>query len=404
MKEAESGGRDDRHICLVTHARYPIGEPRAERAAKAARDAGYRVHVVCLRGAGEAATEVVDGVSVCRLPIHHRRGARLGRMVYEYWGFALLASAAALSLHRKHRLTIIQIHTPPDFLVFAGLLPRLFGAKLVLDIRDLSPHLWDARFGDTRSARAVDEMLRVVERLACKVSDTVVTVHEPYRQELARHGVDAAKVEVVMNTPDDRLIAPIADTIERRGGKASFTVAYHGTITSWYGIDILVRAVAEAQGAGLDITASILGEGDALTEVRKLASDVGVADRIAFSGRYVPIEQALRAVAEVDCGVIPNPPSELNRFILSNKLFEYVALGVPVVVARLETISAYFSDDEVTFFKAGDAASLAAALVWVAAHPDETAAKALRAKTRSKAYGWATNKTRYLELLEKVAS
>jgi len=48
-------------LCLVTHARFPIGEPRAERAARAAARNGYRVDVVALRGEGERATSVSRG-------------------------------------------------------------------------------------------------------------------------------------------------------------------------------------------------------------------------------------------------------------------------------------------------------------------------------------------------------
>jgi Glycosyl transferases group 1 len=95
--------------------------------------------------------------------------------------------------------------------------------------------------------------------------------------------------------------------------------------------------------------------------------------------------------------VIPNLPTELNRFALSTKLFEYIELGLPAVVARLETLEAHFSDDEVTFFQPGDAASLAAALRWVATYPAEAEAKAQRARDRvAREYSWAANRARYL--------
>jgi glycosyltransferase involved in cell wall biosynthesis len=95
--------------------------------------------------------------------------------------------------------------------------------------------------------------------------------------------------------------------------------------------------------------------------------------------------------------VIPNLPTELNRFALSTKLFEYIELGLPAVVARLETLEAHFGDDEVTFFEPGDATSLAAALRWIAAHPAEAEAKAQRARERvARQYSWALSRARYL--------
>ena len=133
--------------------------------------------------------------------------------------------------------------------------------------------------------------------------------------------------------------------------------------------------------------------------VRESARRLGVASRISFSGQYVPIAAALCEVARASCGVIPNRPSLLNRFALSSKLFEYVALEIPVVVSRLETLESHFSDDEVTFFEPGDAASLAEAVRWVATHSKEAEAKTRRARARAAAYSWERQRERYLSLL-----
>ena len=92
-------------------------------------------------------------------------------------------------------------------------------------------------------------------------------------------------------------------------------------------------------------------------------------DRVELSGAFVPNEQALSAVRRADCGVVPNLPSKLNELTLSGKLLDYALLGVPAIVARLPVQAAHFDETEVTFFDPGDAASLAEAIRWVAAHP-----------------------------------
>lgn len=335
--------------------------------------------------------------------MRHRRGEGIFCMIYEYVGFAILATVAAVSYRRSRRFAVIEVHSPPDFLIVAGLLPRLFGAKLVLDIRDLSPHMWDARFGGRPASRVLVWALRSVERFACWLADEVITVHEPYRHELVRHGVQAKKITVVMNTPDNELVRPIVETLDKHSPKGIFTVAYHGTITKWYGVDLLISAIAQTVVTGITVRGLVLGEGDALSSVRDLAGELGVADRIEFSGCYLPINAALRAVASADCGVISNLPSELNRFILPNKLFEYVALGVPVVAANLETIASHFDDSEVTFFEPGDAESLTEGLWWVATHPEAAAEKAVRAQARAETYSWSISRGRYLDVLERHA-
>src|SRR2546423_877343 len=117
---------------MVVHAYYPIGEPRVEREAKAARDAGYAVEVLCLRSDGEPAVEVVDGIAVSRLPLRHQRGVGFVRALAEYAVFTLMAMVV-LALRRR-RPYAVHVHTPPDFLVLATLPLRLRGARLLVDV------------------------------------------------------------------------------------------------------------------------------------------------------------------------------------------------------------------------------------------------------------------------------
>jgi glycosyltransferase involved in cell wall biosynthesis len=225
----------------------------------------------------------------------------------------------------------------------------------------------------------------------------VITVHEPYRREILAVGTPANRVSVVMNSPDGELIRAVnsRDASPRSG----FTLAYHGTLNDWYGVDLLVEAVALLQEKVPGVSALILGDGDALPSLRALAERLGVADRVHFSGRYLPIEDALARVRSASCGVIPNRPTELNRFALSSKLFEYVALEIPVVVARLDTLAAHFDDSEVSYFEPGSARSLAAAVEGVAYDSAAAVRRVERALHRSAEYSWDRNAARYLELL-----
>src|SRR4051794_9704471 len=135
--------RNPRRITMVVHAYYPLGEPRVEREAKAARDAGHAVEVLCLRGPDEPQRELVDGIAVRRLPVRHERGAGFARALGEYVAFTGLALAALLASGRPD---VVHVHTPPDFLVLAALPLRLRDTRLLLDVHDLSPHMYEARF------------------------------------------------------------------------------------------------------------------------------------------------------------------------------------------------------------------------------------------------------------------
>jgi glycosyltransferase involved in cell wall biosynthesis/predicted glycosyltransferase len=400
VRARQSPAADRGHICMVIHSHFPVGEPRGEREARAAVEAGYTVDVVCLGADDEPSRETVDDIRITRLPVAHVRGAPTLRFLAEYVRFAARATTAVMKLYRRERIDVVYVHAPPDFLVAAALLPKLLGSRVVLDVHDLSSHMFNIRFGGRVSVRVGERLLRAVERFACAVADRVVTVHDQYREELVAHGVDREKIAVVMNAPTMEAVEQASKAASSRSHDGSFVVAYHGTVNHWYGVDLVIEAIAKLVPEVPELSALILGEGDALGDAERIARDLGIADRVEFSRRYLPNDVALARVAAADCGVIPNRPSPLNRFALSSKLLEYVALGVPVAVARLETLSAHFNSDEVTFFDPDDAVSLADAIRWIATHPPEARAKAQRAQQRAESYSWPANKVRLLEALD----
>jgi glycosyltransferase involved in cell wall biosynthesis len=378
---------------MIVHGPYPVGEPRVEREALAARDAGWAVDVLATRRPGEPSEEQVDGVCVRRLPLEHRRGVGLVGTLREYVGFAALA---ARELSRGERFDVVQVHAPPDFLITSALVPRLRGARVILDIHDLSSDMFAIRFGDRFGAGAADGLLRLVERAATCAADAVVTVHGPYRDELERRGVAARKLTVLMNSVDEsHLPTPDGDSFPKDG----FRVVYHGTITPHYGVDLLVRAAARASSRVADLRLELYGEGDELSGARRLADELGLLDRLSTSDGYLPHDQVLDRIEGACVGVIPNRPTRLNRFALSSKLFEYVVLGIPVAAADLPTLRAHFSEEEVRFFRAGDDSELAEVLVDIAADPDAARRRAEAARRRYEAYRWPEQARRYVALL-----
>jgi glycosyltransferase involved in cell wall biosynthesis len=387
-------------LLIVRHAPYPIGQPRTERLALAAMEAGWSVEVLSLRRTGEPLRERVDGIQIRRLPLSHRRGASVLMAALEYLAFTGLASMLVVRrLLHSRPFDVLSVSTPPDFLMVAALVPRLAGKRIVLDNNDPSPLMWDSRYAHLPGARVVTRALQVVERVGCAIAHEVVAVHDRCAHELASNGTPERKLTVVMNSSDPARTAK-ARASRRPGVREQFVVAYHGTVTPAYGVGLLVEALAKARHDVRGLRALVLGDGDGLPIARERASALGLQNVIRFSGGYLPHQDALACVAGAHCGVIPNLPNALNQLALSTKLLEYVALGIPAVVARLETLAAHFTDDEVTFFHPGDAESLAEAITWVSRSPAEASERAERALRRYEAsYSWPEQRGRWLNVL-----
>jgi glycosyltransferase involved in cell wall biosynthesis len=387
-----------RRLCMVVHGPYP--EPRVEREAQAARADGWKVDVVAMRRPGEPAKESCDGVSVIRLPFNHVHGTAISSLVREYVGFTAFASVTVARRHLRRKYDVLHVHNPPDFLIVAALFPKATGAGLVFDVHDLSSDMFEMRFGSGGARSMAGLILRATERAAARAADAVVTVHEPYRAELVHRGVPESKTAVVMNTVDERLL-PL-DEVAPKGDR--FRIVYHGTVTPHYGLELLVEAFARIAGDVAESSLEIYGTGDTVPALRRQARELGVADRVFIGGTLLPHREVLRAVRGASAGVIPNLPIKLNSYALSSKLFEYVVLGIPVVVASLPTLRAHFSDDEVLFFEPGSAKSLSEALVAVARDSEATSRRRTAASARYLAdYRWEAQAERYREILERVS-
>jgi glycosyltransferase involved in cell wall biosynthesis len=370
------------------------------REVTAARNAGYDVEVIATRRPGERRVEIVDGTRVHRLPVTHQRGLGATSTAVEYILFTLLATLAVTRRSIRHPFAVVQVHNPPDFLVFAAVVARLRGSGIVLDIHDLAPDMFAMRFGEGPAARLAAKILRKVERFACGFADAVITVHEPYKRELASRGVPQKKIFVVMNSIDDAVIPAGKDGAGASAGAVRFV--YHGTLTPHYGLGIVVTAFARLLEEAPHAQLEIYGEGDAVPMLRSEIARLGVASNVTLTDSFLPHDVVLERIRGASAGLIPNLPIGLNRFALSTKLFEYCALRIPTIVSDLPTMREHFDDREVRFFRAGDEDGLLDALIDVACHPEDARTRADSAALRLEQYRWSISRDRYCALLKRL--
>jgi glycosyltransferase involved in cell wall biosynthesis len=380
---------------MVVHAYYPVREPRVEREARALVDQGYKVDVICLRGDGEPARAEEHGVSIYRLPLKRHRGRGIGFQLLEYLTFFVLAAIKLTALHARRRYGAIQVHNPPDFLVFATLLPKLTGCRVILDIHDVSPEFYASRFNATMESWPV-RLVRWQEQLACRFADLVITVTEPWRQALIARGVPAQKVLVVMNVADDRAFRSTAATPAPIHAADRFHILYHGTITRRYGIDLLIRAVNQIRSVIPGVHLTIHGQGEYRESLVQLAAELDMGEHITFSTHFVPTPELPDFIRQADLAVVPNRRDVFTDGILPTKLMEYAAAGVPAIAARTPVIAAYFDETMVQFFTPGDADDLAKQIVALYSDRPRMAALVQNARTFNEQYNWPAISGQYI--------
>ncbi|MEO6578727.1 MAG: glycosyltransferase family 4 protein [Candidatus Limnocylindria bacterium] len=382
--------------CMIVDNYYP--DIRVERQARALVRRGHSVDVICLRREGDRSREVIDGIRIRRLPLQRQRGMGLGPQMLEYLTFMVWSGALVSVLHLRNRFNVVQVHNVPDFLVFAALVPRLMGAAILLDLHDLMPEFFASRIGGSMDSFAV-RLVRVQERASTGFADGVLTVTDLWRRTLIARGLDDAKVDVVMNLPDDALFQPRAPEI--RLEPDVITVMYHGTITHRYGIDLLVRAVGQARDR-IPLHLLIHGRGEYLDDLRTLIDELGMRDMVRLSTELLPTADLPGLIAAADIGVVPNRSDVFTDGILPTKLLEYAALGIPAVVSRSTATSAYFTGDMVEYVEPGSVEALATAIERLARDPDRRRKLATAAQAFTTQHQWSDEADRYVNVVERL--
>lgn len=384
--------------CMVVDNYYP--DIRVEREGRALVQAGHAVDVICLRNEGEPAYERIDGIGVYRLPVHRRRGMGLRVQLGEYLSFFAWATAMVAHRHLRRRYDVVQCHNVPDFLVFSAIVPRLSGSKVLLDLHDLMPEFYASRFGGRMDSLAV-RLVTWQERLSGAFADHVLTVTKLWRTTLIERGLDADKVDVVMNLPDEELFAPRRPSI--RQAPDPLTLVYHGTITHRYGIDVLLDALASVRERR-DVRLILHGRGEYLPAVERHIEELGLGDAVELSTALVPTAALPEIIGRADIGIVPNRRDIFTDGILPTKLMEYAALGIPAIVSRTSATEAYFTDEMVRYVDPGDAAALAEAILELADDPGRRRDLAERAQEFSVGHRWLDEAGRYVELVERLAA
>ena len=352
-------------IGVVAYTNY-LTDARVRREAEALAERGDTVEVFCLSRPGQAKVEEVNGVTILRLPMLRYRGGSQIRYILGYIWFTILATWYVSARYIRKRYDLVHVHNMPDFVVFSALLPRLTGAKIVLDIHDLMLETFATRFKEGQGGLYL-RLIAWEEQICTAFAHHVITVHNPYKELLMQRGVPADKVSVVMNVADDGIFTRGAPKASKRA--EGFLLVHHGTVVHRHGVDIAVRAVASLKGKIPGLQFRIIGEGDFLPEVKQLIQDLGAEDVIELIDHFVPVDQLPPLLVEADLAIVPNRLTRSTRYILPVKLMEYVQLGIPVVVARTPTVEQYFDPTMVRFFESGDADELATRIQELYASP-----------------------------------
>jgi glycosyltransferase involved in cell wall biosynthesis len=356
-----------RVLLLVENNTYPF-DFRVRREALALRDAGYEVSVIAPRGASQPWIEEVDGIRVYRFPAPPGGAGLLGyAFEFGYSTLAMLLLTSWIALSKG--VDVIHAANPPDTLCAIGIIFKLFGKRFVFDQHDLSPEIYLSRFEHPRK-NLIYHILYFIERCSYAAADVVIVTNESYKLlAIARGGKSPDKVFIVRNGPplSYQPIEPDSNVARR----AHYLIGYIGTIGPQDGVDYWMRAIREMVFTlgRRDFMAVIIGNGDALSDVKALAKKLEIDDYVLFTGRLSELESR-KYLSAVNVCVQPDPLSPLNDKSTMNKLMEYMALSKPTVAFDLVE-TRFSAQDAALYVRPNDEMEFAEKVSWLLDNPDE---------------------------------
>jgi glycosyltransferase involved in cell wall biosynthesis len=384
-------------VCMVAYTFYEQ-DNRVRRYAETLANRGDRVDVVSLRAEGQSREEVVGGVRVYRVQgrVVNEKGkfTYLGRLLLFFLrSFVFLAGKQS-----QERYDLVHVHSIPDFEVFAALIPKLTGSKVILDIHDLVPEFYLSKF-NISSRSLIFKLLVAVERMSASFADHVIAANHIWLTRLCERSVKSADCTVILNFPDTGIFHPRG----RSRKDCKFVMVYPGTLSYHQGLDLAIRAFALIADKNPQAEFHIYGSGDQVDFLKTLIMELGLQDRVFLLGGRTLQEIAV-VMENSDLGVVSKRSDGFGNEAFSTKIFEFMSMDIPVIVPETTIDRYYFNDSVVKFFRANDEKSLAEAMLLLINDPGLRQDLVRNARVFIEGYTWERNKNIYLDLVDSLVA
>jgi glycosyltransferase involved in cell wall biosynthesis len=374
--------------------------PREEAEALVKR--GMEVDVISLREeSGSRFREKTGGVNVFKIPLRRRRS---GKFIYilQYAWFWTASSLLLSTLALRRRYRLVHVHNMPDCLVFSAWLPRLRGARIILDLHDPMPELFGSIYGISED-HWLPRLLKFMERRSTAFADLVLTPNTAFRDLFISRGCPPEKINIVMNSPSQGLFNPETCVFRPRPPREkSFTLMYHGLLAERHGLDLAVRAMAKAVQRVPGIKLHIYGRPSEYMEgVMKLVRELGLEEAVEYKG-FKTLREIGQALSTIDSGLIPNRLNSFTQINMPTRIFECLAMSKPVLVPRTKGIMDYFTDENILFFEPGNIDDLAAKIEWAAENAAPLQQVMERGREVYKKHCWKLEEERFGGLVQNL--
>lgn len=392
-----------KRAAVLLFSYYPA-DPRPLRAAETLAAEGVMIDLFCLQqSASDPKREKINGVNVIRIPLSRHRGGKV-QYVRQYAAFIASAFLALARRCLRQKYDIVHVHNMPDALVFSAVIPKLLGAKVILDLHDPMPELMQSIFELPENTASV-RLLKKLEKWSIRFADAVLTVNLACKRIYSLRSCPPEKITVVMNTPDEGVFpSELPETAGRNNGSLSrpFTILYHGSLVRRNGFDLAVDALERVHKRIPNVQLLVCGE---RTPFFDEVMDSARTRQLDHLIRYLGMKnrnEIVEVIQNCDVGIIPNHRNLFTEINTPTRIFEYLSLGKPVVAPKAGGILDYFELNELIFFELGNPDDLAQQIEFVYRKSAEVQDIVRRGQQVYLAHRWKAEKRNLLHVASEL--
>lgn len=384
---------------MIYYTFYNIN-PTFRREADSLIDRGDQVDVICLRNIDEKKFESVKSANVHRIMLRSFNETKPMHYFGKLVKFFILSTFLVTKLHRQKRYDVIHITSPPDFMVFTSIIPKCFGAKVILDIHDIVPEFYQRKFF-VSNYHPIVIILKWIEKISTRFADHIFTVTDIWKKKLSRRSIPEAKCSVLLNAPDSKIFF-------RRNSLTSsncktFRLVYHGSLREHFGVETAVRAMEKISEDIPTARMDIYGFGNQKDYLCRIANHMNLEKCISFNNS-IPSDAIPDLIEQCDVGIVPTYDGVFACEALSVKSLEYMAMQVPIVISRTIVTKYYYDDSMVMFFKPGNQKDLARAVIELYRNPEKRKELIRNASLFIQKHSWEYYKKVYYRVIDNLNS
>jgi glycosyltransferase involved in cell wall biosynthesis len=351
---------------------------------------GHEVRLLCAKRGIGAAEYSVEQV-VAELPVAEDRAAKERGWI----ATAAKIEARLVALHREWPFDMI--YERYALWSTAGVrAARRLGVPVVVEVN--APLV--AEQAEFRSLVLVNEA-RAVEAEVFRTADALAVVSDELVDYVTQRGAALPRVHVIRNAVDTARFTPLVPPARIDGvPDGAFVVGFSGSLKLWHGLETLLPAFRGVLAALPTAHVLVVGEGPRRAWIEGYAEGAGIAGSVTLTG-WVPHVDLPSVIARMDVATAPYP-EVAGHYFSPLKLYEYLAVGRPVVASRIGQTAALLDGTEAALLvPPGDVQALTAALLRVARDAAMAKSLARNAGVEGQRRDWADNARKVVSLIRE---